>query len=73
MQPKLFPRDYKMLRYACFNNNDIAQMLNLSPRTVELYMAQVQAKLGASNKREMIVIAIRNNIMSVRNFALTTD
>lgn len=73
MQPKLFPRDYKMLRYACFNNNDIAQMLNLSPRTVELYMAQVQAKLGARNKREMIVIAIRNNIMSVRNFALTTD
>lgn len=73
MQPKLFPRDYKMLRYACYNNNDIAQMFNLSPRTVELYMAQVQAKLGARNKREMIIIAIRNNIMSVRNFALTTD
>jgi two-component system, NarL family, invasion response regulator UvrY len=42
---------------------DIAEDLNLSPKTVSVYRARVLEKLGLSNNSEMTVYAIRNGLV----------
>ena len=70
MNIKLTRREYQMLQYACLSNADIANLLNIKVNTVEVYMQNVKKILGAKNKQEMIVQAIKYNIMSVHNFVL---
>ena len=42
---------------------DIAEDLNLSPKTVSVYRARVLEKLGLSNNSEMTAYAIRNGLV----------
>jgi two-component system, NarL family, invasion response regulator UvrY len=43
--------------------SDIAEELNLSPKTVSVYRARVLEKLGLSNNSELTVYAIRNALV----------
>ena len=43
--------------------SDIAEELNLSPKTVSVYRARVLEKLGLSNNSEMTVYAIRHGLV----------
>ena len=43
--------------------SDIAEELNLSPKTVSVYRARVLEKLGLTNNSEMTVYAIRNGLV----------
>ncbi len=43
--------------------SDIAEELNLSPKTVSVYRARVLEKLGLSNNSELTVYAIRNGLV----------
>jgi DNA-binding NarL/FixJ family response regulator len=43
---------------------DIAEELNLSPKTVSVYRARVLEKLGMANNSELTVYAIRNGLVS---------
>lgn len=70
MEFKFTRREYQMLQYACLSNADIANLLNIKINTVEVYMQNVRKILGVKNKQEMIVQAIKHNIMSVHNFVL---
>lgn len=43
--------------------SDIAEQLNLSPKTVSVYRARVLEKLGLANNSELTVYAIRNGLV----------
>jgi DNA-binding NarL/FixJ family response regulator len=43
--------------------SDIAELLNLSPKTVSVYRARVLEKLGLANNSELTVYAIRNQLV----------
>jgi DNA-binding NarL/FixJ family response regulator len=57
----LTPRERAVL--ACLHlrhtNQEIALHLSVSPRTVESHVARILEKLGAANRREASVIAVR--------------
>ena len=70
MQLKFTRRQYQVLQYICLSNADIANLLNIKLNTVEAYMQILRKMLGAKNKQEIIIQAIKHNIMSVHNFVL---
>jgi DNA-binding NarL/FixJ family response regulator len=43
--------------------SDIAEELNLSPKTVSVYRARVLEKLALGNNAELTVYAIRNGLV----------
>jgi DNA-binding CsgD family transcriptional regulator len=47
------------------SNQEIAEQINLSTRTVEWYMHQAMRKLGAKNRVQAVVLAIRNGVINV--------
>ena len=49
----------------------IAQILELSPRTVEMYICQLKSKLGLSYKSELIELAVRL-VAGARDWRLET-
>lgn len=61
----LTPREREVLQLICEGNtnNQIADILHLSPRTVEKHRARVMEKLGASDFASLMRIAIRNNLV----------
>jgi DNA-binding NarL/FixJ family response regulator len=44
---------------------EIAERVNLSARTVEWHMHQAMTKLGAKNRVQAVVLAIRDGLISV--------
>ena len=44
---------------------EIAEQVNLSARTVEWHMHQAMKKLGAKNRVQAVVLAIRDGLISV--------
>ena len=62
---ELRPRELDVLRLAAqgLSNRQIGQALELSPRTVEVHMGKVFAKLGASSRTEAVVIAVRRGLV----------
>jgi DNA-binding NarL/FixJ family response regulator len=51
------------LAAAGYSNNEIAQQLMISPRTVETHRAKVMSKLGLHNHLELLRYAIQNGII----------
>ncbi len=47
------------------SNNDTAQELYISVRTVEVHKANIMRKLGINNTAELVVYAIKNNLVQV--------
>jgi LuxR family quorum sensing-dependent transcriptional regulator len=43
---------------------EIAEMLNLSERTVEWYVAQILKKLGARNRIQAVVLAVKDKLIA---------
>jgi len=44
-------------------NNDIAQTLNISPKTVSTYRARLHEKLGVNSDIEMLHLAMKHGIV----------
>lgn len=59
--PKLSPREVEVVSWLANGKTaeDIANILNLSPRTVEYHIANAGLKLGTSNRTHTVVEAIR--------------
>ena len=55
----------RMPRSDGLSNQEIAEQINLSTRTVEWYMHQAMRKLGAKNRVQAVVLAIRNGVINV--------
>jgi two-component system invasion response regulator UvrY len=45
--------------------NQIAEMLNISPRTVGTHLYNVKQKLGAANQAELALIAVRHGLIEL--------
>jgi DNA-binding CsgD family transcriptional regulator len=43
----------------CKSNRDIAEILNLSPRTVNKHLEQIYAKLGVENRASAVAVVVR--------------
>jgi DNA-binding NarL/FixJ family response regulator len=61
----LTAREREVLRHLVTGKTDreIADALFIGPRTVETHVSNVLAKLGASNRAEAAVIALRRQLV----------
>jgi DNA-binding NarL/FixJ family response regulator len=57
-------REVQVIRLVCDgrNNNEIADKMSLSTRTVEKHRFNIMKKMGVKTAAEMVVYAIKNNI-----------
>lgn len=64
---KLTKRELEVLSLIYFGlkNNEIAVKLGISPRTVENHIEKVFKKLGAKNRTEAVINAIRFSILEL--------
>jgi two-component system invasion response regulator UvrY len=53
-----------MMIVQAHKNNEIAQTLNISPKTVSTYRARLHEKLGVNTDVEMLHLAIKHGIMA---------
>ena len=65
-QQPLTPREIEVLKWVARGKSawEIGEILGIAKRTVEDHVHNVIGKLGASNRTEAVVIAIRDRIIS---------
>ena len=63
----LTDHELKILRYIASGNSNkkIAELLNLSEKTIKNHITVILAKLGASNRTETVVTAIQQGLISL--------
>jgi DNA-binding NarL/FixJ family response regulator len=49
-----------------YTNREIAQMLHISPKTVDVHRTNIMQKLGLHNRTELIKYAIRKGLVNIR-------
>jgi DNA-binding NarL/FixJ family response regulator len=67
MEDELSEREKDVVKLICqeFTNNEIAEKLFISPRTVESHRQRILEKIGAKNTVGIVIYAIINNIYSL--------
>jgi two-component system response regulator NreC len=62
---KLTPREREVLRLIALGHTsvEIAQMLGLSPRTIETHRARIHRKLGLGTRAELVHYALRHDLL----------
>ncbi|MEY8759891.1 response regulator [Chryseobacterium tongliaoense] len=67
MEDELSEREKDVVKLICqeYTNNEIAEKLFISPRTVESHRQRILEKIGAKNTVGMVIYAIINNIYSL--------
>lgn len=63
----LTQREYEVLELICleFSSPEIAEKLNISPRTVEVHRTNLMEKTKTKNVAGLVVFAIQNNLISI--------
>ncbi len=63
----LSDREIEILRHVCFEktNREIAEILNISPRTVEGHRMSLLEKTGAKTSMGLVIYAIKNKYVNV--------
>ncbi len=58
-------REIDVLEHVChgLKNSEIAERLDISPRTVETHVASISAKLGAHSRTEIVKIAVEAGLL----------
>jgi DNA-binding NarL/FixJ family response regulator len=66
--PKLTPREREVVQLLAEgkSSKEVASLLNLSTKTAETHRSNVMRKLGFHSIRDLIVYAIKNNIIQVQ-------
>lgn len=64
---KLTQRELEVLKFICegFCNNDIAEKLFISQRTVDRHRANLLSKTGCRNSTSLVMYAVKNKIIEV--------
>jgi two-component system response regulator NreC len=64
---KLTPREREVLRLIALGHTsvEIAQMLGLSPRTIETHRARIHRKLALETRAELVGYALRNDLLDL--------
>lgn len=67
MDDELSEREKDVVKLICqeFTNNEIAEKLFISPRTVESHRQRILEKIGAKNTVGIVIYAVINNIYSL--------
>ncbi len=65
----LSSRELEVLRLAArgLSNRRIAELLDLSPRTIEVHMSNIFGKVGAGSRTEAVFIASRRGLIDLEN------
>ena len=67
---KLTKREYEILQRAGMSNCDIANELALTEGTVANHFRSIFIKLGATNRAEAVIVAIRKRVLDVYSFKI---
>jgi two-component system response regulator NreC len=64
--PKLSEREWQVLRLLAmgYTNQQIAQRLFLSVKTVETYRSRIADKLGLKTRAELVKFALQHNLLA---------
>ncbi len=64
---KLTDREKEILLHICYglSNNEIAQKLFISPKTVDNHRTNILAKTGAKNTANLVMFAIKNKLIEI--------
>jgi DNA-binding NarL/FixJ family response regulator len=54
----------KLLAHGC-SNKEIADQLKCSERSVQLYLGKIKAKLSARNRKNLPIVALKNNLIKL--------
>jgi DNA-binding NarL/FixJ family response regulator len=73
--PKLTPREGEVIQLLAEgkSSKEVASLLNLSTKTAETHRSNIMRKLGFHSIRDLVVYAVKNNIIQVQVPALVTD
>jgi DNA-binding NarL/FixJ family response regulator len=65
--PKLTPREHEVVQLLAEgkSSKEVATLLNLSTKTAETHRSNIMRKLGFHSIRDIVVYAIKNNIIQV--------
>ncbi len=65
--PKLTPREHEVVQLLAEgkSSKEVAALLNLSTKTAETHRSNIMRKLGFHSIRDIVVYAIKNNIIQV--------
>src|SRR5271170_4369677 len=65
--PKLTPREHEVVQLLAEgkSSKEVASLLNLSTKTAETHRSNIMRKLGFHSIRDIVVYAIKNNIIQV--------
>lgn len=65
---ELTPREVEIIEFVCEGkrNKEIADILNVSPRTVEGHRRNISEKTNTNNAVELVIYAIRNGLFMLR-------
>ncbi len=66
--PKLTPREHEVIQLLAEgkSSKEVASLLNLSAKTAETHRSNIMRKLGFHSIRDIVVYAIKNNIIQVQ-------
>src|SRR4029077_19097389 len=67
-RPKLTPREREVVQLIAEgkSSKEVASLLNLSTKTAETHRSNIMRKLGFHSIRDLVVYAIKNNIIQVQ-------
>jgi DNA-binding NarL/FixJ family response regulator len=73
--PKLTPREGEVIQLLAEgkSSKEVASLLNLSTKTAETHRSNIMRKLGFHSIRDLVVYAVKNNIIQVQVPAHVTD
>jgi DNA-binding NarL/FixJ family response regulator len=73
--PKLTPREGEVIQLLAEgkSSKEVASLLNLSTKTAETHRSNIMRKLGFHSIRDLVVYAVKNNIIQVQVPANTND
>lgn len=61
-------RESEILRFLPLSQKEIASRLHLSPQTVKSYLKNIANKLGTSNRVELVIFALKNDLIKLDEF-----
>jgi DNA-binding NarL/FixJ family response regulator len=73
--PKLTPREGEVIQLLAEgkSSKEVASLLNLSTKTAETHRSNIMRKLGFHSIRDLVVYAVKNNIIQVQVPANVND
>ncbi len=73
--PRLTPREGEVIQLLAEgkSSKEVASLLNLSTKTAETHRSNIMRKLGFHSIRDLVVYAVKNNIIQVQVPANTDD